>query len=174
MTDTASAGAPSAEELRTRIAEHWDALSAMVCDLPEETLSRADENGWAIRDYLAHLAGWERSLIGLLDGRSRLEAMDITVVDDDHDTDAINARLLDQSRRLTPSMVLQTFAETHQQLMTLLAGLSDEDMPRPYSHFQPGDLPYNHQPVWGWIVGNTIGHYEEHRPAIARLARTAG
>jgi hypothetical protein len=40
--------------------------------------------------------------------------------------------------------------------------MSDEDLLRPYSHFQPNDPPFNPNPVWPWIVGNTFGHYEEH------------
>jgi hypothetical protein len=44
--------------------------------------------------------------------------------------------------------------------------MSDEDLKRPYSHFQPDDPPYNPSPVWPWIVGNTFEHYAEHMEII--------
>ena len=52
-----------------------------------------------------------------------------------------------------------------------LVSLSDEDLHRPYSYYQPGS-PQTAE-VIGWIVGNSYEHYDEHRPWIeAILGRT--
>jgi hypothetical protein len=163
---------PPADEVRRRVAAAWESLDNPVQGLPEDALARADETGWTIRDYLAHLSAWERSLIGLLEGRSRVAAMGLDDTGDDHDTDALNAQVLERGRRQSAAETLTEFAETHRRLTTLLLGLSDEDLLRPYSHYQPDDPTPNDQPVVGWIIGNTLGHYEEHRPAIERLAQT--
>ena len=52
----------------------------------------------------------------------------------------------------------------------LLGAMTDDDLARPYSHFQPDDPPYNPEPVIGWIVGNTFGHVDEHLPKIGSCA----
>ena len=45
--------------------------------------------------------------------------------------------------------------------------MSDADLQRPYNHYQPSSD--RQQPVIGWIIGNTYGHYEEHQPWIAAI-----
>lgn len=160
----------TAEELRERIAAGWEPLNALVRGLPDDSLLRADETGWSVRDYLAHLTAWERSLLGLLQGRSRLEAMGLATGSQRWDTDDINARVLELGRRQQPTEVVLAFTETHRLLMSTLAQLTREDLLRPYSSYRPGAFPGTGEPVIGWVLGNTMGHYAEHLPAIARLA----
>jgi hypothetical protein len=47
--------------------------------------------------------------------------------------------------------------------------MTDEDLQRPYSHYQPNDPPHNPAPVLGWITGNTNEHYEEHSSWLGNL-----
>ena len=47
------------------------------------------------------------------------------------------------------------------RLVAVLGGLSDDDLQKPYSHYQPTD-PDERRPVVGWVAGNTYEHYAEH------------
>jgi hypothetical protein len=64
------------------------------------------------------------------------------------------------------SEIVAEFHETHARVVGALARLTDDDLARPYSHFQPNDLPLNENPVIGWIAGNTSEHYDEHAATI--------
>jgi hypothetical protein len=60
-------------------------------------------------------------------------------------------------------------------LRDALAPLTDEDLVKPYSHYQPqaageGD----NRPVIGWIMGNTFDHVSEHLDAMRALAGSQG
>jgi hypothetical protein len=57
--------------------------------------------------------------------------------------------------------------------MTALEKLSDADLQKPYSHYQPGD-PDEKRPVIEWVAGNTYEHYEEHAGWIKELVAQRG
>ena len=48
--------------------------------------------------------------------------------------------------------------------------MSDADLRKPYSHFQPKD-PEKKGPVIGWVAGNTYEHYAEHIGWIDQLLK---
>jgi hypothetical protein len=84
--------------------------------------------------------------------------------------DAVNAAVFELHRGDPPEEALARFRETHGRVLERLAGLSDGDLSRPYSDFQPGSD--ESRPVGGWVAGNTFEHYEEHlgyiREALSR------
>ncbi len=150
-------------EVMARIQARWDELHAFVGGLSEAQLDQPLKDGWSTKVHLAHIASWERSLMGLLRGEHRADAMGIPRDTwEAHDTDAINAFLAAKALSESAVDVLSASSATHTELLMLLAGLADEDLERPYSYFQPDDRPYNGRPVVGWIHGNTDEHYEEH------------
>ena len=55
-------------------------------------------------------------------------------------------------------------------MLTTLAGLSDEDLFKTYSYYQP-DEPGDDSgdPILNWIMGNTYEHYAEHQAWIEAL-----
>lgn len=121
------------------------------------------DDAWSVKDHMAHIACWEQSALALLNGEARqghvgigqghLEGLDTTGINDRifalyHDTPEPEVRAL--------------YDQVHAALLARLRSMTDDDLKRPYSHYQPDDPPYNANPVWPWIVGNTFGHYEEH------------
>ncbi|MGE3074037.1 MAG: ClbS/DfsB family four-helix bundle protein [Dehalococcoidia bacterium] len=150
-------------ELMTLINERWDALQSLFASMTDEELDQPLGDGWSAKVHLAHVSGWERSLMGLLRKGDRGAAMGLAPeVWSSHDTDAINAALADLALQESPAVILQTAGAVHGELMALLESLSQEDLEKPYSEYQPGDLPYNGNPVGGWVHGNTWDHYNEH------------
>jgi hypothetical protein len=66
--------------------------------------------------------------------------------------------------------VLAALRDGQQQLLDALDGLTDADLFKTYSHYQP-DEPGKDSgaPILGWIAGNTYAHYAEHQGWIQAL-----
>ena len=60
----------------------------------------------------------------------------------------------------------------HQRLPEKVESLTDEDLQRPYSHYQP--TSDRAEPVIEWVKGSTYEHYEEHTPWIAAIVAGSG
>ncbi|GEM_PF-166562 len=121
---------------------------------------------WAVRDHLKHLAVWHESLLAILKGEDRWEAIDfktswikrgVTTFDD------INAIIYYQHRHLDYAESVALFEETFQQVRDAVSQLSDDDLQKPFNHFSPTEA-HRTDPIIGWIDGVTFGHYEEHLP----------
>ena len=159
-------------ELNRRIGVAWNALEAAIAGLDERQLSEVrDANGWAIKDHLMNLVPWQRSIVAALQHCPRHEGLGISEQQwVDLDADGINAILFERYRDLPASEVLARLRDQHQQTLDLLAGLSWEDVLLPYNHYLPeaSDERFN-DPILYWIMGNTAGHYDEHREWIEAL-----
>jgi hypothetical protein len=120
-------------------------------------------DGWAPKDQMAHIACWERSGLALLNGEERLAHVGLER--DAHETlgiDGVNDYIYAFYADMPEAEIRALYDQVHADLLTKLRSMSDEDLLKPYSHYQPDDPPYNERPVWPWIVGNTFGHYAEH------------
>ena len=161
------------QALLERIDERWAALQALVSTLSAADMERPLGDGWSAKVHLAHLAAWERSAIGLLRKQHRGDAMGLPrSLWDAHDKgdegswpetgELVNATLAATAETQPLDQVLGESASTHEEVIALLNSMTQEDLERPYSHYQPDDPPYNPAPVVGWIHGNTWDHYNEH------------
>lgn len=155
------------------IEKGWRQLDALVESLGPHGLTIRGADGWAVKDHLAHIAAWEHSLIGLLDGRNRLEAMGVPGASDE--TDAINAAVWSLHRDKSPDEVLAYSRQTHALLIQVLSSLSDADLQLPYNHFQPHDPrdPDDNRPVVDWVAGDTYEHYAEHIDSMNQLVNSS-
>ena len=84
------------------------------------------------------------------------------------ETDDVNDAVFNAHRRQSLEAVRRYSNESHAQLLAALRGLSDADLKRPYSFYQPGD-PEEMRPVAGWVAGNTYEHYAKHIDWINHL-----
>ena len=147
---------------RERVSQSWDVLCALVAPLSDDEFVRVRSDGWSVRDHVVHVAAWERSLLALLRGESRAAAVGLTEEEESSlDIDGINARILAVAAGLPLDEVWQRSRATHAEVVALLQSMTDEDVNRPYSYYQPGSEP-EESPVFGWIAGNTFEHYQEH------------
>jgi hypothetical protein len=146
-------------ELLRRIDASWKDLEQTLLSKPDEELSRSVLDGWSVKDHLAHIAAWELSLVALLRGADRRAALGLP--DGDIETDEANAIVRQRYRELSPTEVRALLRGAHQEVLLALADMSDADLERPYSHYQPADEAVTN-PVVGWINGNTHEHYQEH------------
>src|SRR2546430_8928713 len=160
-------------ELLQDIERSWASLDDLVTGLSEPELTRHGSDGWSVKDHLAHLAAWNLSLVALLEGRDRDAALGVWDVPTEVDTvnDLLHRRYLD----LVMDEVMALEVGSRQMVRDALAGLTDADLQRPYTYFQPNDPgPDRDRPVLGWIRGNTDEHADEHVGYIRALVGSPG
>jgi hypothetical protein len=150
-----------------RIEASWNQLVELVNQVKDaDGLTRVGADGWTVKDHIAHVAAWEHSLLALVEGRDRPSAMGLTA--ELEELDAVNEAVRRLHEGDTPEEALGYFRDSHTQLINALGKLSDDDLQKPYSHYQPSD-PEEKRPVVGWVGGNTYEHYAEHIEWINQL-----
>jgi hypothetical protein len=153
------------------IERSWTELNRLVDSLGPTGLTLSGADGWQVKDHLVHIAAWEHSLLALLEGADRHQAMGVGR--DVDETDAINAAVWAMHRNKTPEQALDYFHQTHALLLKLLRTMSDEDLRLPYNHYQPNEPrdPGDNRPALDWVAGNTYEHYAEHIDWINQLVK---
>ncbi len=143
----------------------------------EQTISRVSDaqlvapgpsEAWSVKDHLAHLTTWEQGLAALLQGRPRYAAMEVdekTYLS--ADADGLNAIIYQRNKDRPLAEVLVAFRQAHEELLGALAALTDGDLFKTYSHYQPHEPGEDSgEPILRWIAGNTYEHYTEHQAWI--------
>jgi len=150
-------------ELLGLIDERWSVLQQLLGELSDTEMERPLGDSWSAKVHLGHLAAWERSLMGLLRKQNRGDAMGVPrEIWDAHELDGTNGYLARATEVKSLTIVRSESDATHGELVMLLNSMTQADLEMPYSHYQPDDLPYNGNPVGGWVHGNTWDHYNEH------------
>jgi hypothetical protein len=161
---------PGKDELMARMQRSRAALEETVNQLSEEQLSKPGKDGWAIKDHLAHLASWELGMAELLRGRPRYQAMHIAeAVSQGKDARELNDLIYQHHADLSTAEALEFFHDTHRKMLAALEPLEDRDIHLPYASYtdEEGSDVYQ-EPVFFWIVGNTLGHFDEHHAYIKK------
>jgi hypothetical protein len=182
VTDEQLADAPvSMNDLRQRLRDARARLNAVLDPLTDEQLTGPrDDGGWTVKDHVVNIALWERSIVNLLRGVPRYEALGV-----DRDTyneldeHGLNAIMVAEWRERPLREVRALYRDTHHQTLHLLDTLTWDDLLRPYSDFlpdEPGEAAESvetsttqHRPVLWWVLGNTAEHYDQHRRWIEEL-----
>jgi hypothetical protein len=148
----------------------WDDLDAFLTRLSERQLTQlTDAAGWTVKDHVIHMAVWEDSMNALLEHQSRQQRMGI---DDDTwengNTDQVNALIQQQHKNLAWDEVQHQYQAIHQRFIANIQALADADLLRPYGDY---DSTWDSRdPVLASLVGNSFGHYAEHRPWMETIA----
>ena len=151
-----------------RIETAWNELVELVNQVQEAGgLNQVGADGWTVKDHLAHVAAWEHSLLALIEGRDRFAGMGVREPVEEN-TDSINEAVRKLHENDSADEALGYFRDSHAQLVAGLEKLSDADLQKPYSHYQPSD-PDQKRPVVDWVGGNTYEHYAEHVAWINQL-----
>jgi uncharacterized protein (TIGR03083 family) len=174
--ETADSATPRTKAgLMARIDRSRSALEAALAGATETQLATPGAGGWSVKDHLAHLATWEQSLLALLEGRPRYASIGVDrVTQETAGVDALNALIDERNKDRPLTEVLDLFHRSHEEVLASIAPLTDVDLLRPYSHYQPDDPPFNPDPVVGWIAGNTYEHFDEHLTSIRSLLGPTG
>jgi uncharacterized damage-inducible protein DinB len=152
------------------------ALEDVINGRSEAELTRPGPEGWSVKDHLAHIAAWERSGLALLAGENRAAAVGISdELFNEGEDDAVNeaVRQCDADRSLED--VRAELRRVRAETIAAISVLTDEDLRRPYSYYQPTDPDNSQTPVIETLVGNSSEHDVEHTEWIKGiLAANAG
>jgi hypothetical protein len=140
------------EELLNRAAREYKALHESLQGLNEEHLSQVWLGTWSVRDIVAHMSGWHREMIPVLERLARGERPVAEGVRYD-DVDGWNARFAAAARDKAVADVLLEFDESHEDFMHAADQV-------PEARFQPGKTAYR------IVDGNSAHHYKEHGDQI--------
>ncbi len=162
------------DELLDRMQAGWDDLNTYVDSLTDQQLTGpTDAAGWTVKDHLIHLAVWEDSVFALLEGLARHDYAGVDqAIWESGDFDRINAVIQQRFRNMPVDAMKRTHADVHTRLVRKIESLSDADLHRPYSYYQPTST--HDDEVIGWIIGNSYEHYDEHRPWIDAILGRSG
>jgi hypothetical protein len=140
--------ADTKEELLNEAAREYKALHEAWQGLNETQMTEVWLGTWSVRDIAAHIAGWHREMVPVLERLSRGERPLAPGVSYD-DVDGWNERFAAARRGTAVADVLLELDETHEAFMRAAAGV-------PAERFQPGKT------AWKIVDGNSAHHYREH------------
>jgi hypothetical protein len=158
--------------LMEHIERDWRSVNELLDSLTETQWNDVkNADGWAVKDHVAHLAAWERTVIAFLSGQPRYDGLQVTAeLWQTKDLDAINKAIFQRHQHEPLEQVQARFQSTHAELLRLVTPLNDEDLNQPYSHYLPG----GDTPAIDVIYGDTANHYRQHQAWIeAMLAETS-
>lgn len=147
-----------------RIDDGWRRLTELVEAIDPATFVQPIQDGWSPKDHVAHVVAWEEFLLAILEQRDRHTSMGVGDLRG-KDTDEINDAVFQARRHLAPDEVWTALAETHRKVRAAIATLSDADLRRPRSDFQPEEIENGesgNESLLDEIEWNTWGHYDKH------------
>lgn len=160
-------------ELLEQMQQAWTELEQTLDQWTDEQMTGLrDQAGWSIQDHLDHLVPWAEGTVALLERRSRYEAMGIDAATAENSGfDELNAILRARTPRRSLAETRAAARAAHEHLLRTVEGIAEGDLFKPYSYYDPTARGENSgNPVVGWIVGNSSGHYREHLPWIQAIA----
>ena len=153
------------------IQQGWSDLNAFLDSLTNEQMTTIlDSEGWGVKDHIAHLAAWERSVIFFLQKKPRYEGLGVDKALYDNGTiDEVNAVIHNQDQSKSIQEVLAQFRDIHAELMSLIEALSDHDLKQPLQNFHPEIGEGDPRLVLKIISDNTSNHFAEHLTWIREM-----
>ena len=156
------------KDLMNQMESSWKELQTYFASLTEQQLTHpTDAAGWTVKDHIIHLAMWENAGIELLEGKSKRKALDVPAEIWKQGEDPINAVIHQRYQDMPLDEVMQTFQQIHDRMLRKLDAMMEEDLQRPYRHYQPRST--DERPIIRWIIIATFDHYDEHMPWIKAI-----
>ncbi len=159
-------------ELIEQLRQSQIKLEQVLARLNDEQMTKPhDQVGWSIKDHLDHLSVWEEGIAALLEHKPRPAAMGVDAATAENASeDEINAMIRERTRSRSLSETRAALRASRQRLLHALDALTDADLLRGYSYYQPDEHGEDSsKPIVSWVVGNSSGHYLEHLPWIRAI-----
>lgn len=152
-------------ELMAEIRREWGLLMDVVARLDERQMTRPDAGGWSPKDNLAHLTEWMKSMLGHhIDRLPAHEVMDLPEeITRGWDMEVINPELYERNKNRSTREVMEELRRVYDQVITRLEAMSFDELMAPRHPEDP-----EKRPLLLWVIGDTSGHFAEHREVIER------
>jgi hypothetical protein len=150
-------------DLIQRIRDERDRLEALVGKHSEnEMLIPQGENGWSVKDHIAHIVIWEKRLVEWLNFVERGEVpQQLPPGMTWDDLDRWNEQTFEENRERELNEVLADFNHIADEVLQVVGAIPDDLLMRADSlAWRSGS------PLWEMVAANTYWHYPEHREAI--------
>jgi len=148
---------------------HQDMTRWLAALSDDEKTAPILNEGWSIKDSLAHLIDWEKMTLDWLARSLQGEQVKRFVEGYQYDTEAereavmekLNTHLYEQNKNRPLQEVMQDFRATHRAMFDFVAQMNENDI------FDPQRFAWrNGSPAFDMLAGNTYEHYDEHRQWI--------
>jgi hypothetical protein len=144
----------STAELLGRMDDGWSWVEARLAVMTDAQFDEPVRGGWTRRQMVQHLITWHRLTVDRLREFQRTGEVPRMARDEDE----INAEAAATADGRTRDELAADFDASFRQLREEVERLGDDQLTQ--HDAWPG----------GVVVGNTFGHYEEHRPDIEGVA----
>ena len=171
LTTDTFAATPTKADLIEGINRAWSNLERTIAGSDEEVLTTPGGDRWSVKDHLAHIEGWERYLLALLERRSPSAAIgiDLATLRSTED-DALNELFIEPTKEQSLSQVLADMRRTHEQLLAAIAALPEGELLQVAADYQPEELADDTDSIGGWITHICDEHLRDHVDWMQRLS----
>lgn len=154
------------DELLHLVRTEWAVFEDILKQVQQQKMVEPNvENGWSVKDILAHITAWEKLMCQWLEEAVRGDIPERP--QDDAGIDRLNARLYAQNRDKSLDEVLADFQNTHQRSLKVIQLVPENDL------FDPQRFDWREgDPLWYMVGGNTFWHYREHSESIQAWLET--
>lgn len=160
-------GPTTKQELLNEIERaHQDLVRVLASMSDEEKTAPILQDGWSVKDSLAHLVAWEKMTMEWL-ARSFLGEHVKRFIDGfQYDTEeqrepvmqALNQHLFEQNKDRALDDLMRDFRTTHRAMLDFVTQMDERDI------FDPNRFAWRQgSPAFDMIAGNTYDHYAEHQ-----------
>ena len=155
-------------ELLDNIDREWSALMRVVDQLSPGQMTMPDAGGWSPKDNLAHLTEWMKILLGYhMDKLPAYKVVGVAPeVTKDWDMDVINKVLFERNRPRPSREVLDELKRVYAEVVARVKVTPFDELMKPRHADDP-----EKQPLLNWVLGNTSGHFAEHRLNIEKILK---
>jgi uncharacterized protein (TIGR03083 family) len=145
----------SVKDLGLLIRETSTRLELLLAQLNVEQMNQPGAVGvWSVKDVLAHIAFWERYVVGILRAVAGGEAPELAA---DDETERRNASVVAQYYQRPLSTVIAEWQRAREDLLEELENISDQDLN------DPERFGWNNgRTLLDRIAGNSYDHEQEH------------
>ena len=150
---------------------HQDMMRFLAALSDEEKTAPILDEGWSIKDSLAHLIVWEKMTMDWIGRSARGEEVKRFIPGFIYETDdqrvpvmeKLNEHLYEESKRRPLDDVMQDFRATHRVMLNFIESLDERDI------FDPDRFAWRKgSPAFDALAGNTYEHYDEHKGWMAQ------
>lgn len=150
---------------------HQDMTRWLAALSDDEKTAPILNEGWSVKDSLAHLIDWEKMTLDWLARSLHGEEVKRFVEGFQYNTEAereavmekLNTHLYEQNKNRPLQEVMQDFRATHRAMFDFVAQMNENDI------FDPQRFAWrNGSPAFDMLAGNTYEHYDEHRQWILK------
>jgi len=161
------------QDLIQKIRDERELLRNILGNLSKDEMSiPLEEDGWSIKDYIAHIVIWEKRMVewlGVVETGDEPRQLPPGMTWDD--LDRWNEQTFEENRRRDLAEVLDNFNHFAKEVVQVVKAIPEDLLMRADSlEWRSGS------PLWEMVAANTYWHYPEHRQTIQHWieAKTTG